>query len=71
MASYLYPEMASKKAYREAIANGKTITARENTPWGQMEVKSGSVPFEGPHFPKPHKYCGIATVVNGVVTAVK
>jgi hypothetical protein len=70
MSAYLYPEMNSKKAYKKAIAEGVTITARENTPWGQDWVENGKVTFEGPHYPKPHKYYGNAVVENGKVVRV-
>ena len=69
--AYLYPELPSKKAYKEAIKRGERITCRENTPWGQKDVMDGEATFEGPHFPKPHKYYGRATVQNGYVIAVK
>jgi hypothetical protein len=70
MSAYLYPELPSKKAYKEAIKQGETITARENTPWGQKEVTNGPVTFEGPHYPKPHKYYGKAVVKEGRVISI-
>lgn len=71
MSAYLYPEMKSKKEYKLAISEGKKITARENTPWDQKLVLNGRVTFEGPHYPKPHRYYGVAIVKDGYVVSVK
>lgn len=71
MSAYLYPELKSKHAYKQAIAEGAAITARENTPLGQKRVVDGVVTFEGPHYPKPHRYYGQATVKDGLVVDVK
>ena len=68
--AYLYPEKPSKKAYKEAIAAGEAITCRENTPFGQADVLNGTAVFEGPHYPKAHKYYGKATIKDGRVTKV-
>jgi hypothetical protein len=70
MSAYLYPNLKSKKAYKEAIASGETITARENYPWGSETVDNGRVCFEGPHYPKPHRFYGNAIVENGRVVEI-
>ena len=70
MSAYLYPELPSKAAYKKAIGEGKKIVAKENKPWGQDAVQNGAVTFEGPHYPKPHKYYGTAKVENGLVVKV-
>jgi hypothetical protein len=71
MSAYLYPELLTKKAYKEAIAAGKKITAFENTPWGNKRLIEGSYSFEGPHYPKPHRYYGKAVVKDGIVISIK
>ena len=70
MSAYLYPELPSKKAYKDAVKNGEVITARENTPFGHPVVQNGTVVFEGPHYPKPHKYYGKAVVKEGKVVSI-
>lgn len=70
MAAYLYPNLKSKKAYKEAIAAGRVVTACNNTPWGADAVNSGTVAFEGPHYPEPHRFYGKAVVVDGKVVKV-
>ena len=71
MSAYLYPNLKSKKAYKEAIKKGMEIIAMENTPFGQKDIKDGEVTFEGPHFPEPHRFYGIAVVKNGLVVSIK
>ena len=70
MSAYLYPELKSKKAYKEAIANGETIVAADNSLFNQDYIKNGTVTFEGPHYPKPHRYYGKAVVENGKVVKI-
>lgn len=70
MSAYLYPNMKSKKLYKEAIKDGRTITARENTPWGSNVVENGNVTFEGPHYPEPHRFYGNAIVKDGRVIKI-
>jgi len=71
MSAYLYPNLKSKKAFREAIAQGRTITAMENTPAGSVLVRgTTTVTFEGPHHPEPHRFYGKAQVTDGKVTKV-
>ena len=71
MSAYLYPNLKSKKAYKDAIKAGQRITAAENTPMGSVLVQTGKVTFEGPHYPEPHKFYGTAEVKGGCVVSVK
>lgn len=71
MSAYLYPNLKSKKAYKEAIAQGRYITAKENMPFGGVVVMFGKVTFEGPHYPKPHRFYGTAVVKDGRVISIK
>jgi len=70
MSAYLYPNLKSKKAYKDAIAKGQTIMAQENTPWGNKPIDSGRAVFEGPHYPQPHRFYGTAIVENGKVVKI-
>ncbi len=71
MSAYLYPNLKSKAAYRKAIAEGQTIIAKENTPFGNQLVTSGKCTFEGPHYPEPHRFYGQAIVQDGKVISIK
>ena len=70
MSAYLYPEMKSKVAYKRAIAEGVEIKAYEMYPWGKKRLFNEVTVFEGPHYPKPHKYYGKAVVKNGLVIKI-
>lgn len=70
MSAYLYPNLTSKKAYKEAIAKGVVVTAIENTPFGSKPVTEGRVCFEGRHYPQPHRFYGTAIVEGGKVVKI-
>ena len=70
MSAYLYPNLTSKKAYKEKIARGEKVFAEQNLPWGNEIVQGGTVCFEGPHYPKPHRFYGKATIIDGRVTKI-
>lgn len=67
---YLKPNLPSKKAYKEAIAAGKRVTAFQPG-IGPPPPENGTVVFEGPHYPEPHRFYGKATLKDGRVIAVK
>ncbi len=66
---YLSPNLKSKKAYKEAIASGKTVMAFQPG-IGSPPPKNGTVTFEGPHYPEPHRFYGKAEIVDGKVVKV-
>lgn len=66
--AYVSPNFKSKKALKEAVAAGKTVTVFSPGPFG---VKSdGKVAIEGPHYPEPHRWYATVTVEGGVVKKV-
>ena len=71
MTTYLYPNLKSKKAYKEALKNNQVITAMEQTPFGTRPITNETVAFSGPHFPQAHKFYGQAVVKEGKVISVK
>lgn len=66
---YVSPNFKSKKALKEAVANGEHVTVYSPGPFPANE--NGTEFVEGPHYPEPHKWYAQVTVRNGVVTAVK
>lgn len=66
---YLSPNFKSKAAAKRAIAEGKTVTVF-NPGFIGTAPENGTVSFEGPHYPEPHKFYGRATIVNGRVTKI-
>lgn len=68
---YTTKNFKSKKALKEAIAAGETITVYQPGPFGGNEPKDGTVALEGPHYPEPHKWYASATLKDGKVISVK
>ena len=71
MSMYVNPNFRSKKAFKEAVANGDTVTYWQPGPFGGNEKRDGTIYCEGPHYPEPHKWYAQATVVGGRITKVK
>jgi len=69
--AYIYPEEPSKIAIKRGLAEGKEYRISENSPWGKKPIHEGSHTFEGPHYPKPHRYYGVAVVAKGKVISVE
>ena len=73
--AYVSPNYSSKKALKEAIASGATVRVfQPNRMCGSDAEFNGrsDVAVEGPHYPKPHKWYGTATVdATGKVTSVR
>lgn len=66
---YTSQNFKTKKALKEAVANGEKITIYQP---GLGEVPTnGSICLEGPHYPEPHRWYAQAELTNGVVTKVK
>ena len=68
---YTTEDFKSKKALKEAVANGEKVTIFQPGPFGGNEPKNGEVALEGPHYPKPHSWYATATLKDGVVVKVK
>ena len=66
---YLRPNLKSKAAYKRAIADGQTVTAYQPG-IGPPPPTNGTVTFEGPHSPEPHRFYGKATIEDGKVVKV-
>jgi hypothetical protein len=56
----------TKKALKEAVANGKEVTVYQ--PGGIFaSQRDGRVTIEGPHYPEPHRWYATATIADGVI----
>ena len=67
--AYVSPNYPTKKALREALASGKSITVFAPG-LGSVPV-NGTVHIEGPHYPKPHTWYAEGTMRDGKLIAVK
>ena len=66
---YVDPNFPSKKALKDALTAGQTVYVFSPGPFPCPQ--NGRVAVEGPHYPKPHRWYGEATVENGKVVSVK
>ena len=67
---YTNVNFKTKKAFKEAVARGESITVYQPGPFGGNEPTEGTVCVEGPHYPAPHTWYATATLKNGVVVKV-
>lgn len=70
---YVTPNFKTKKALKEAVKNGETVTVFQ--PLGEFTgfnppPYNGRKAVEGPHYPKPHTWYATVEVADGVVTKV-
>jgi hypothetical protein len=64
--AYTVINFKTKKALKEAFAEGKEIRVYQPGPFGP-DVKDGNVALEGPHYPAPHTWYASAEVRGGKV----
>lgn len=61
----------TKKALKEAVANGQKIGVYQVGPFGGNEPRNGTVCVEGPHYPEPHRWYASVTLEDGIITKVR
>ena len=66
---YADTDFQTKKAFREAVANGKEV--RLYAPGLGSPNQNGTETVEGPHYPKPHTWYAEVEVRDGIVVKVK
>ncbi len=65
---YVSPNFKTKKAFKEAVEQGKPISLFQ--PGLGTIPENGTDVVEGPHYPEPHRWYAKVTIVNGKVTKV-
>lgn len=68
---YTNKDFKTKKALKEALKAGETITVYQPGPFYSGNVQSGTVYLEGPHYPKPHTWYAQGVVKDGKLVLVK
>lgn len=66
--TYVSPNFPTKKALKEAIKAGKTVSVFQPGPF--PGTSDGRLTVEGPHYPKPHSWYAIVQVEQGRVIKV-
>lgn len=65
---YVDPNFKTKKALREAVKAGESVTVFSPGPYAAPQ--NGRCAVEGPHYPQPHKWYGVVKVKDGKVVEV-
>jgi hypothetical protein len=66
---YVDPDFTTKKALREAIANGTIIEVYE--PGLGTVPANGRIFLEGPHYPRAHTWYAEGTMKDGKLIKIK
>lgn len=66
---YVNPNFKTKKALKEAVAQGKQVEVFSPGPFPAKQ--NGTEFVEGPHYPEPHKWYASVEVRDGLVFRVK
>lgn len=69
--AYVDPNFKTKKALKDAVADGKFVTVFQTGPFGGNVPTNGTVAVEGPHYPEPHRWYAQVVIENGKVVKVK
>jgi hypothetical protein len=67
--AYVSPDYRTKKALKEALAQGKGIDVYQ--PGLGTVPRDGTIALEGPHYPKPHTWYATGTMQDGRLVKVK
>jgi len=68
---YCVENFKTKKALKEAVKRGDTVSVYQPGPFGGDTSKlNGQFPLEGPHYPKPHTWYATAVLEDGLVVKV-
>lgn len=67
---YCSPNFKTKKALKEAVKAGRTITVFQPGPFGGNPPTEGRVCVEGPHYPEPHRFYATCTLEGGRIVKV-
>lgn len=68
--AYTDRNFKTKKALKEAVATGETLTVYQPGPFGGS-VPDGKATLEGPHYPAPHTWYAQVEVKDGIIIKVK
>ena len=69
--AYTDRNFKTKKALKDALANGEQITCYQPGPFGGSVPLNGSITLEGPHYPEPHKWYAQGTMKDGLLVSIK
>jgi len=69
---YTSKNFKTKKALKEAVANGEKISVYQpNNIFNVPAPREGKVTIEGPHYPAPHTWYATVELRYGYIVSVK
>ena len=68
--AYVNPNFKTKKALKDALANGQSIEVFQPGPFSHTVASNGTVYLEGPHYPEPHRWYATGKLLNGKLVKV-
>lgn len=69
--AYTHTNFKTKKALKEALANGERVTVYQPGPFGPNVTENGTVYLEGPHYPEPHRWYANGVMKDGILISVR
>ena len=66
--AYVHPNFKTKKAIKEAVANGQEVKVFSSGPFDCTSF--GVETVEGPHYPEPHRWYAQVKVEDYKITKV-
>lgn len=67
--AYVSPNFKTKKALREALKQGKTVSVFQ--PGLGSVPHNGTIALEGPHYPAPHSWYAMGVMEEGRLVSVR
>ena len=67
---YAEKNYRTKKALKQAVADGELVTLWNPGPFGDPP-RNGQTTVEGPQYPEPHRWYAQVTVEDGAVVKVR
>ena len=68
--AYARPNFRTKKALKEAVANGDDVGVYNIRPGGMERITNGRAVLEGPHYPEPHRWYAGVDLEDGKIVKV-
>jgi hypothetical protein len=68
--AYTDTDFRTKKALKEAVASGATVTVYQPGGFFTSAVPDGKASIEGPHYPRPHTWYACVVVKDGAIVKV-
>jgi hypothetical protein len=69
--AYTTTNFKTKKALKEAVAQGLKPTCFQPGLGPDLSNYTGSITLEGPHYPEPHRWYAAAMLKDGYIVSVK